>query len=310
MISETGKAGIITLSFVAVVLHVPVIGAALSMFLPLPLLFYRSRLGRTGGGAILAVGVVFVLAATAGGPSRIEGLLYSGLLLLGFFQAELLEKRFPVAWVVGASALGALMAGALAFWIVQSATGGALVEDYRASLAAALDMVLAAQKDVGADLSRQMFLEENRELILTGWIRLSPALAGVWTLVAAWVNFLVARRLFAVRGMAFPAYGPLDRWKAPEHLVWAAIASVALALLESTRVVGLSGIMILGTVYFFQGIAVIEYWMKKKNAPRALRFFAYVIIVLQQILILLVAVMGFFDLWADFRRLRKTEEPQ
>ena len=310
MVSETGKAVAITLGFVAGALYLPVFGAALSLFLPLPVLFFRARLGRTGGAATMAGGVALLWFWAAGGAGRMEALFYFDLLLLGFLMGELLTRRFPVELVVGFSAVAAMAGAGLLFWTVQSATAGALVQDFRATLGAILDMVIEAQKEMGAEPARQNFLAENRDLILTGWLRLMPAMAAVLTLLSGWVNLLTARGLFAARGMTFPDYGPLSRWKAPEPLVWGAIAFAVLALPESTRLAGFSGLLILGTVYFFQGVAIVEYWLRKKNAPRPLRVFMYLLIVLQQILLLVIVAVGFFDLWADFRRLRKTEEPQ
>jgi uncharacterized protein YybS (DUF2232 family) len=59
------------------------------------------------------------------------------------------------------------------------------------------------------------------------------------------------------------------------------------------------------TVYFFQGIAIVSFYFEKKHFPRTIRFLLYALIALQQLILLVVIGLGFFDLWVNFRRLGK-----
>jgi uncharacterized protein YybS (DUF2232 family) len=60
-------------------------------------------------------------------------------------------------------------------------------------------------------------------------------------------------------------------------------------------------------IYFFQGIAIVSFYVEKKQFPRLLRVMLYGLIAMQQLLLLLVIAVGFFDTWIDFRRERKVE---
>ena len=53
------------------------------------------------------------------------------------------------------------------------------------------------------------------------------------------------------------------------------------------------------------GLAIVAYFFHKNNVPRFLRSATYILIIFQQIFALLVAALGLFDLWGDFRRLKK-----
>jgi uncharacterized protein YybS (DUF2232 family) len=57
------------------------------------------------------------------------------------------------------------------------------------------------------------------------------------------------------------------------------------------------------TIYFFQGIAIVSFYFEKKKLPRVLRFVLYSFIALQQIILLVVIGLGFFDIWLNFRKL-------
>jgi uncharacterized protein YybS (DUF2232 family) len=61
-------------------------------------------------------------------------------------------------------------------------------------------------------------------------------------------------------------------------------------------------------IYFFQGIAIVSFYFKKKRFPKILQGVLYGMIALQQLVLLLVIVAGFFDMWIDFRRIKKKVE--
>ena len=95
--------------------------------------------------------------------------------------------------------------------------------------------------------------------------------------------------------------------RTPEQLVWVAIVSGILLLVPSKglKLLGVNGLIIMVMIYFFQGIAIVSYYFDKKKFPKILRGILYGLIVIQQFVLLLVVAAGFFDLWADFRRLKK-----
>jgi uncharacterized protein YybS (DUF2232 family) len=73
---------------------------------------------------------------------------------------------------------------------------------------------------------------------------------------------------------------------------------------SSLKMLGLNGLLVLLTVYFLQGIAVVSYYFEKKKFPRALRLFLYTLIALQQFILLLIVGLGLFDMWLNFRKLK------
>jgi uncharacterized protein YybS (DUF2232 family) len=59
------------------------------------------------------------------------------------------------------------------------------------------------------------------------------------------------------------------------------------------------------SVYFFQGIAIVSFYFNKKRFPRVIRIFLYTLIAIQQLVLLAVIGLGFFDMWFNFRKLGK-----
>jgi uncharacterized protein YybS (DUF2232 family) len=59
------------------------------------------------------------------------------------------------------------------------------------------------------------------------------------------------------------------------------------------------------SVYFFQGIAIVSFYFNKKKFPRMIRIFLYTLVAVQQLVLLAVIGLGFFDMWFNFRKLAK-----
>ncbi|MBW2583782.1 MAG: DUF2232 domain-containing protein, partial [Deltaproteobacteria bacterium] len=68
---------------------IPIIGFVAALFIPLPILFYRLRLGRING-LVIPIISSLVMVVFIGGIS-LDILFFAGLLLIGFILGELFE---------------------------------------------------------------------------------------------------------------------------------------------------------------------------------------------------------------------------
>jgi uncharacterized protein YybS (DUF2232 family) len=138
-------------------------------------------------------------------------------------------------------------------------------------------------------------------------VRIIPALVSVSTLFVAWTSILLAKPVLMRRSLFYPDFGPLNLWQAPEYLVWGVIGCGLTLFLpnESIKIIGLNGLLILMSVYFFQGIAIVSFYFNKKKFPRMIRIFLYTLVAVQQLVLLAVIGLGFFDMWFNFRKLAK-----
>jgi uncharacterized protein YybS (DUF2232 family) len=64
---------------------------------------------------------------------------------------------------------------------------------------------------------------------------------------------------------------------------------------------------IIALLYFLQGLAVLFTVIARQSIAGVLRVILYIMLVLQPYLAALVAAIGIFDLWGDFRTPRKQE---
>jgi uncharacterized protein YybS (DUF2232 family) len=152
-------------------------------------------------------------------------------------------------------------------------------------------------------------LTASMDLIVAMVLQILPGLVIVGTLFLVWTNLLLARALLTSRQLLYPDFGRLNTWKAPEPLVWVTILCGFLVLAghEGLKIVGCNGLIVMMMIYFFQGIGIAAFYFEKKQFPKPLRGILYGLIAMQQLLLVMVIAMGFFDMWVDFRRMRKVD---
>lgn len=294
---------VITLSIITVSVFMPLIGFFCSLFLPLPILFYRSKLGRKTGLIIPAVALAIMIVLL--GSLSVDIVFFMEMLLLGFLLSEFFEMNLSVEKTILFTCGGVLLAGLLGLALysnIASTSIYALVSDY---ITRNLELTMALYESMGASQDFIIRFSNSLDQIKQGLMRIIPAMVAVSTLLVAWSNLLMARPFFKRRGVFYPDFGALNLWKAPEYLIWVLIGCGGLLLIPGSffKIVGLNGLLVLMIVYFFQGIAIVSYFFEKKRFPRFLRLFLYTLIAIQQIILLFIIGLGLFDMWLNFRKI-------
>lgn len=283
----------------------PIIGVLGLLTLPLPIFYYRAKLGRKRGLFILAAAMAVV--ATAIGRLSPDLMIVAGLLMTGFVLCELVEKGMSIERTVLFTGGLVYIVGVLGLLVYSNMAGaqpGALLAAY---VEQNLALSLKLYEEVGMPPERVHLIAQSLGVIQYYLIRILPSLSGAFLLLVAWITFLGARTVLTRKGVGFPDFGHLNTWHAPEAMVWGVIGCGGLLFFpyHLAKVVALNGLILLMTVYFFQGIAVISYFFEKKELPLSLRVLIYSLIAFWYLPLVLVVGLGFFDMWADFRRLRR-----
>ncbi|MFO7839071.1 MAG: YybS family protein [Desulfosalsimonadaceae bacterium] len=303
MVKDTLSGIVLTALICSIAVSIPVIGFFALLLLPQPVILYRLRLGRRQG--LIIVGAAMALIVLLAGKTFADALFLLAMLGLGFFMGEFIERRLSVEKTIG-YACAAVLAGGLFLLAVYAGSPGTgireMLSDY---IAENLRATITLYEDTGVPKETILVFKESIASITRAVIGMLPSLAAAGLLFAGWVNLLTARRLLSRWKPVYADFGDLNLWKSPDFLVWAVTGTIALLLLpgHTTKLLGLNGLVVLMMIYFFQGIAVTSFYFEKKRVPLLLRAMVYVLIAVQQIFLLLVVAIGFFDVWANFRRL-------
>ncbi len=287
---------------------IPVVGSLFSLWTPAPLLALYRRQGPEAGRRGLLAGLAGALALGAVLSTATGGMYYfyyaAVALVLGEAPAHGLSEARAVtlAGLVAAGVVGGLLLGGSLM------AGHDLGAAWEAQWQRELDGLMGSYEGMGLDqeqvqLARRGMVEAGQVIL-----NLAPGLLTVGSLLLAWANLLLARRASAPGGQAKPEQQRLCLFKLPEQLVWLVILAGAVTWVGEGWAywAGVNALLVLGVAYFFQGLAVLAYWLEKKNAPRLLRLGVYILLAVEVFLAVLVALAGLFDIWFNFRRLEKT----
>ncbi|MDW7711372.1 MAG: DUF2232 domain-containing protein [Deferrisomatales bacterium] len=276
-------------------LWLPPFGFLGALVSPLPLA--RTALGQGLRGAGVAVGcggaVLYVLA----GP--VATAVYASQFAAGGCALGLaLRARAKPEVVVGAYALLAIAAFWLSLGFLAVGSGLGPLDYLDQALGHAVEQagafLLQGDADAEAALAVQSWAEQTRRVLSLTF----PGLYAVLAILTGWVNALLARR-----GAVEAGEGVWSGWRAPESWIWGLIGAGLLALFAGGPLgtLALNVFVVALGIYFLQGLAVIHHLFTARGLPRFLRVAAYILLFVQLPLMLVVAALGAFDLWFDFR---------
>ena len=287
-------------------LYLPVLGVLVCVFVPLPILFYRSKLGRPWGTLIL-IAVTLIVASMMGWRSISSAVFFFELGLVGLTLSEVFAMNLSLEKTVAVTTGIVVVTGTVMLALYGLLSAESLWDVISNYMQRNLELALAVYKEMEVSEERIGILTQSMEGILYVMLRILPAVVVVSTLFVVWSNILLARPLLRSKQLFCPDFGALNEWKAPEPLVWLVIFSGVLLLVpyKGLRLLGVNGLIIMMMMYFFQGIAIVSFYFEKKQFPRMLRGILYGLIALWQPALLVVIATGFFDLWIDFRRIKK-----
>ena len=294
---------ILSLTLLVVVL-IPFIGPVAITMTPLPILYFFFRLGRIQGLAALTIAFLVAsgILSLLGRPANISVLVM--ISLTGVMLAEVLQRRYSIEKTIVLASLVLFFSG-IGFLLYHAMQTGAapwrLLEMHIAGLISE-NLKLYAQMNISEDQIEM--IRENIPEITEFFTSIFPALALSGAILTVWLNVLAGQSLLRRHDVGFPEFGDLTLWKAPDKLVWILITSglMALSPVDILETVGINFLILCCLVYLFQGLAIAGFFFRRKKIPVFFRWLFYMLIVVQQYMVILVIAFGLFDLWIDFRK--------
>ena len=286
---------------------IPFVGPFMSLVTPLLFLFYGTKLGLDQGVKVSALSILAVgaLANLAGQPQLLVFCIefaVLGIALAVLFKSKLSFGRtifFAVATMV------LLGVGFLFFLGLTRNVGPS--EVLLGYLRSQIDGTVAIYKETGISQESAAELEAYARALMATVSRIYPSLMIIGVGFAVWLNVLMARPLFRLARLEYPDFSHMDRWRAPDRLVWGLIASgFALFLTEGgIQSCAVNALIIIMVVYFFHGLSICLYFLNKYRVPPLIRLGVYFLIIIQQLFLVVLALAGLFDQWVDFRRIQR-----
>jgi len=292
-----------SLVFLTVTL-VPLLSTMMLILVPLPICYFFTKLGRIKGFLILVFSLLVVGAVEYAVATQTSMTILFTLGALGVVLSEIMKRGLTIGWTISLAAFaGIFFMGVIL--IYKSILFGKLPWDQIYVYVSGMvqeNIKLYGQLDLPSE--QMQYIKENSGKIARVLTYTFPSLSLISLSVIILVNVLACRTLFKVAELNCPDFGDLSLWKASDYLVWVLIVSGAGLLIPLLwiKFTALNFLILCLFIYFLQGIAIIEFFFKRKKAPFYLRFLFYFLIMIQQYLMFFVVAAGLFDLWIDFRK--------
>jgi hypothetical protein len=285
----------------------PLEGLLFSLFVPFPLLVLAVKypwpyvLGLIGFEAGM-------LAWVGGVPAFLSFSQYGAVPLV---MAGAVRRGWSLSQIIASSVLIPISVGVMLLVVYALVTRQHLA----AIVATYLDQVLRALQEYLHTVEQMPGNEPGSALPLLETVRqfvlaVFPGVFVINHLLTNTVNYIVAR-YYCSRSQPPVQLDAelLTHWRASEYMVWVFIASgVALLLpVSALGTIGLNVLLVTLAIYLLQGCAIVVFWVQYLPLPLGVRWFLTMIalVVAGPLCIVLCVAAGLFDLWVDFRRLRR-----
>lgn len=279
-------------------------GPLSGIFAPYPVLYYSLKSGKKVGIAIvvIATGILLVLNIT----SAIFYLLQCGIfaLLLAEFLGRGIGVVKSIIYTLVINLL-AVLTLTLGYGLFQGVDiNGMIVKGIHSAVSQTeVFYQKSGLKSEDLEAIRQA-LAQAADFVSTTY----PALIVIFLGAIAGLNLLLLKKN-ANRLPRQPFFDDFSRFRNPDQLIWVLIGAGFVLLINNALVTKTSLNLLLVTLslYFVQGLSITTYFFKRLPVPRFFRVLFYIMLAVQPYLMVVVAVLGVFDLWCDFRTPKKQE---
>jgi uncharacterized protein YybS (DUF2232 family) len=283
-------------------IRIPHSGLLLMPLVPQPVLWLGIANGRGSAVALVLVAMALLYALGGGGLA----LGYAPVALLAVLLLFFLGPGRSIEVVVGGAAGAMMLLVFGAFWAL-SGSFAEMTSALRTLLRENLENSLRIYERLGVPRENFELLHDRAHQIVETAIGVFPVLSFAILVFVILMSLLFLHRRLPGHPWLF---SPTDlwAWKAPDLLIWVFITAGFVLLLSrwpAIKIVALNIFIGGGLFYFFQGLAIVAYYLHRRNIPFFLRSVVYLLIFFEQVFTLLVVGLGLFDLWGDFRRLNK-----
>lgn len=289
----------------AAYLAVPPLGIFSGILAPFPAAYNRLVHGRAASlivifGAAAAISALFGIFA---------GGLYLGMCgMISFFMPELLLRGVSGSRALFWTTAANVMIFAAGFIAYSAVSGINLQQLIAAEISGSLKQAVTLYEKGGVTGEELELVKRSMATAADLLQRLYPALVTALLVGIAGCNLALIKKTTATTTVNI-TIGDFSTFRNPDLLVWPLIAAGFALMLPVSAVTtpALNILLVITLLYFIQGMAVVSAFIAKNSAPTILRVLLYALLVIQPYLLALVAGIGLFDLWIDFRT-PKTQE--
>ena len=278
----------------------------MALLSPFPLVFIFLQRGKQV--ALVLMSLIFgVLWFLVGQDQAL--LFMAEYAVIALVLGEMIQGRYPGDWCIGVSSL---VSAGVSIILLVALLGNqeTTVQDFfekqiRAHFVQSIETFESVEKNKAEIAELKAFVDKT----VGGFASAYPAFVFVGSLISAIANYALLRIVWGrIYSSELFSEGTFAEWICPENFIWGFIAASAAWFLGHGIIadVGLNLFVVILVIYFAQGMSIVIHFFRTRKVPVFLWFIFFILIFAQPILIGLIAGLGVFDIWLDFRKIRNS----
>ena len=285
----------------------PPLGALIGILSPFPLAFIYLQRGRQVG--LILITLVFVVLLTLVGPNQAM-LFLAEYAVMALVLGESIGFKFPGDRCIASSALASGVMSTLFLVVLFGDQDASVKEFFEGQIRSHFSQSMGAFESMSKNKAEVADMKSFAEQVSKGFAASYPAFLLIGSLISSVANYALIRIAWTrLYGPGLFSGAAFSEWICPENLIWGFILSGTALFLGQGLVAdaGMNIFLIMLVIYFAQGLSIVVHFLKARNVQVFFWFVLFILIFVQPLLIGLVAGLGVFDIWADFRKLRNLE---
>ena len=306
-IREVAVPTISSIVLFAAAIFLPPLGILFSIFCPIPIILaYLYRGKKIGLTCLISITMIILLFINV----HLSLVFFVEYGLVAVVMAESIRRNYSVDKIVVFSVGISLLLGGMLIYLFLIAKDINLISFLVEQIKQSVESSINIYRKMGASNSKIENINLYSEKLISAFISSIPAWMAVSSSIGVLLNYMLAKKIWNTYFGESYYFESTDfeKWSANEYLIWLLIFSGIMLLVPVTSLnaIGLNLLIVSLLVYFYQGIAAVLFYMKKKTFPFFLKVIVYGLIITQPLLLLFVILLGVFDAWVDFRKLKYT----
>ena len=287
---------------------VPAFSLIIGVLIPVPLTFVYIHFGRRTGLALLAL--IFVALYSLMGPKQAT-LFFTEYAVLAGFMAEAIRFRLSFDKCILLSALGSAVLSIALLVFVFTDREATLLEFFHKQIDGHFAQSIESLKAIGDKPEELKMVQDFAAKASGSLAQAYPAFIFFGSFITALINYYSIRFLWG-RIYSYNMFNEMrfSGWVLPDQVIWFLIGSSALFFLTDNifAIIGINLLLVTVAAYFFQGLAIIIYFLESRNVPMFFWVLIFFVIIIQPLLVGASIGLGVFDAWMDLRKVRVVVE--
>ncbi len=233
--------------------------------------------------------------------------------ITAIIMGYLMYKEYSPGKILIGGAIGALAASLLSISLTAWISGVESIAYLSEIFKDAMEVQMQMYKTLGMGPQEIQNMKTSLEESMQIATMIVPSAIIVSSFFLAYINYVLSVQVLKRIGYKVETLKPFSQFSLPKSIFMGTGIIMALTLLMKNvqgidySTLSANVLVIFQFIFLLQGLAVVSYFVNKLNQSKVLKILLFIFLVLNQIALIIIAILGFVDIIVNFRKLNKSQ---